>query len=380
MKIAFLTPEFPHPKTGVSGGIGTSILNLSKGLTLLGHRVSIVVYGQDTDESFEENGIHYYKIKNVTFKGLSLFLTQKKIEKVLNSLVKQDKIEIVEAPDWTGISSFISLNCPLVIKLHGSDTYFCHLDQRPVKMRNRFLEKCALKRADAIVSVSQFTGETTRKLFRLKSGFQTIHNGIDVSQFEPSTSDNNQNILYFGTLTRKKGVLELPLIFNEVIQSNPKAQLILVGKDAWDIHTGNASTWNLMLPLFDAKAIQNVTYLGSVPYADMKKQIQMASVCVFPTFAEALPVSWIEAMAMEKPIVASNIGWAAEIIDDGKDGFLVDPKNHSQFARQINAVLSQPELQSKMGTMSRKKVIQKFSNSVIAEQTVDFYQKILNRN
>ncbi len=217
-------------------------------------------------------------------------------------------------------------------------------------------------------------------MFELKSGFQTIHNGIDVSQFEPSTSESNQNILYFGTLTRKKGVLELPLIFNEVIQSNPQAQLILVGKDTSDIFTGNTSTWNLMQPLFDAKAIQNVTYLGSVPYADMKKQIQMASVCVFPTFAEALPVSWIEAMAMEKPIVASNIGWADEIIDDGKDGFLVHPKNHQQFAHQINAVLSQPELQNKMGAMSRKKVVQKFSNSVIAEQTVDFYQKILNRN
>jgi starch synthase len=380
MKIAFLTPEFPHPKTGSSGGIGTSILNLSKGLTQLGHSVSVVVYGQDRDESFEENRIHFYKIKNITFKGLSLFLTKKKIQKVLNSLMKQNKIEIVEAPDWTGISSFISLNCPLVIKLHGCDTYFCHLDQRPVKAKNAFLEKCALKHADAIVSVSQFTGEITQQLFQLKSGFQTIHNGIDSSQFEPSTSESNQNILYFGTLTRKKGVLELPLIFNEVIQSNPQAQLILVGKDTSDIVTGNKSTWNLMQPLFTAQAIKNVTYLGSVPYADMKKQIQMASVCVFPTFAEALPVSWIEAMAMEKAIVASNIGWASELIDDGTDGFLVHPKNHKQFAFQINAVLSAPELQSKMGKMARKKVIQKFSNVVIAEQTVNFYQKILNSN
>ena len=73
MKIAFLTPEFPHPKTGNSGGIGTSIMNLANGLIKLNHQVHIVVYGQNCDEIFEEKGIFYYKVKNIKFKGLSLF-------------------------------------------------------------------------------------------------------------------------------------------------------------------------------------------------------------------------------------------------------------------------------------------------------------------
>ena len=60
MKICFLTSEYPHPKTGSSGGIGTSILNLSKGLIQLGHQVSIVVYGQDKDEVFQDNSITFY--------------------------------------------------------------------------------------------------------------------------------------------------------------------------------------------------------------------------------------------------------------------------------------------------------------------------------
>jgi hypothetical protein len=48
---------------------------------------------------------------------------------------------LVEAPDWTGITSFIDAKCPVVIRLNGSDTYFCHLDQRPVKWNNKFHEK-----------------------------------------------------------------------------------------------------------------------------------------------------------------------------------------------------------------------------------------------
>ena len=58
MKIAFLTPEYPHPKTGHSGGIGTSIKNLSKGLVNEGHEVVVLVYGQKEDDFFTENPGH----------------------------------------------------------------------------------------------------------------------------------------------------------------------------------------------------------------------------------------------------------------------------------------------------------------------------------
>jgi hypothetical protein len=49
MKIAFLTPEYPHSKTGSSGGIGTSIKNLAVGLLAQGHAVRVLVYGQQED-------------------------------------------------------------------------------------------------------------------------------------------------------------------------------------------------------------------------------------------------------------------------------------------------------------------------------------------
>jgi hypothetical protein len=83
MKIAFLTSEFPHPKMGSSGGIGTSILNLSKGLTAAGHEVSILVYGQKEDEFFIENDVFFYRIKNIKLKGFSRFFSQMKIQKLI---------------------------------------------------------------------------------------------------------------------------------------------------------------------------------------------------------------------------------------------------------------------------------------------------------
>lgn len=378
MKIGFLTPEYPHPKTGNSGGIGTSIFNLSKGLIQLGHQVSILVYGQKEDEVFEENGITFYRIKNVKVKGLSLFLTQNKVEKLINKLHFENKIDLIEAPDWTGFTAFIQPKCPLVIRLHGSDTYFCHLEQRPVKARNKFLESRAFKKADGIISVSRFTGDETNKVFKTSRSFVVIPNAINTDNFRASLPNKNQKLLYFGTLIRKKGALELPLIFNEVYLSNPEAKLILIGKDSKDKLSGSDSTWQIMQPLFDSNALQNVKYLGSVPYAEMEKNIEQAAVCVFPTFAEALPVSWLEAMAMQKPIVASDIGWAVEIIDDGNDGFLENPKKSQAFASKITAILADETLQNRIGMAARKKIEEKFSAEIIAQHSVDFYQKFLD--
>jgi len=118
--------------------------------------------------------------------------------------------------------------------------------------------------------------------------------------------------------------------------------------------------------------------MGAIPYQEMKSQIVKASVCVFPTFAEALPVSWIEAMAMQKAIVASNIGWATEIIDDNINGYLVHPKNHLEFASKIVNLLEDNEKNKQFGQEARKKAISKFSLDIVAKQNIEFYKAQIN--
>jgi glycosyltransferase involved in cell wall biosynthesis len=380
MKIAFLTPEYPHPKTGNSGGIGTSIKNLTIGLKGQGYSVRVLVYGQKEEGVFEDNGIIIQQIKNVKFKGLSWFLTRKKLEHIINQLYTDKEIDLVEAPDWTGITSFIQPEkCPIVIRLNGSDSYFCHLDNRPVKAINKFHERRALQKADALISVSQFTADLTNKVFGLHKKITIIPNSIDVNLFDSNDNsrDNDKTILYFGSLIRKKGLLELPFIFNEVVRKDPEAKLILVGKDVADIISGNTSTWAMMQSLFTIEALENVDYLGSVAYQEIQNQIQRATVCVFPSFAEALPVSWLEAMAMQKAVVATNIGWATEIIEDGKEGFLVNPKEHQEYANRIVQLLDNAELQNQLGIAARKKTEQKFSMEVVAKQSLSFYLDII---
>ena len=376
MKIAFLTPEYPHPQIGGSGGIGSSIKYLARGLSQMGHKVTVLLYQQPTEEVIDDSGVTIQRIKNVKFKGLSWWLTRKKLERIIDLLYTSKEIEIVEAPDWTGITSFIKpKKCPVVIRLNGSDTYFCNIENRPSKWINRFHERRALRKADGIISVSEFTGKSTQNIFNLPLNYRVIYNGIDVQEF---TSDQNgvekARILYFGTLIRKKGVLELPLIFNQVHNSVPSAELILVGNDSADITSGSTSTWALMQPLFDSKALKHVHYLGPKTPEDLRVEIEKATICVFPSFAEAFPLSWLEAMAMEKAVVASNVGWATELVNHGVDGLLAYPKDHDQFAQHIIALLNNPERNRQMGKNARKRTIKNFDNKVIAQESHEFYK------
>jgi ABC-type uncharacterized transport system ATPase subunit len=85
-------------------------------------------------------------------------------------------------------------------------------------------------------------------------------------------------------------------------------KLILVGKDVRDIASGNVSTWKMMQQLFTPEAA-NVTYLGVVPYKNKDTLLKQRYVCF--QHLQTLPVSWIEAMAMEKllslPILAGLV-------------------------------------------------------------------------
>ncbi|NNE32702.1 MAG: glycosyltransferase family 4 protein [Winogradskyella sp.] len=379
MHIGFLTPEYPHPSLTPSGGLGTSIKNLAVGLSASGIKVTVFVVFQDQDEIFEDHSVKIISIKLKKHQFFGWFKERKRIQHIIQKEIKKESINLIEAPDWTGISAFMKFTVPIVIRLNGSDGYFCKLDKRKQKFKNFILEKAALKNADEIVSVSTFTGTMTKKIFGLKNNIQTIHNSIDVDRFLPNNSEINKGqILYFGTIIRKKGVLELARAFNLVIEKNNNANLLLVGKDAVDVFT-KTSTIELFYDLLTPEARASVTYLNEVPYNAIKDFINKANVIVLPSFAEAFPMTWLETLAMEKALVSSNIGWANELMVNESTGFTIDPKDHETFALMIIELLENPELCKAFGKAGRLRVIEKFSAQKITNQNIKFYNSIINR-
>ncbi|NJB81746.1 glycosyltransferase family 4 protein [Wenyingzhuangia aestuarii] len=382
MHIAFLTPEYPHIKTGHSAGIGSSIKNLVQALGKEQHQITVFVYAQKNNEIFNDNGVTIHLIKNEKYTFGKWYFYRKHIQNYINNITASEKIEIIEAPDWTGITAFMSFKIPLVIRLHGSDAYFCYLEKRKQKLKNFWFEKLAIAKANAFIAPTTYAGKVSKDLFKIKNKeIKTIHNGVELNRFEKYPTDQYSNglILYFGTIIRKKGVLELPAIMAEVVKQYPQAHLVLIGDDARDIKSNSPSTWELMkeqLNSFSTKV--KVVYLGKVPYDAVQDYIKKAHVCVFPTYAETLGMVTIESMAMQKAVVNSNIGWSQELIIDGESGFLVHPSDHSEYASKIVKILENNTLKDTIGKAARKRVEQVFDIDKKAVENVTFYKKIIS--
>lgn len=377
MHIAYLTPEYPHKLCPASGGLGTSIKNMAEALSGKGEEISIILYGQEVEEQFKEEGLNFHFIKQKKFALGGWYLYRKHLQKQISKIIKEKGIDLIEAPDWTGITAFMNFNIPVVIRMNGTDAYFCALENRKQKSKNRFFEREALKNAGHIISVSDFTGRKTMEVLKLNRGYEVIPNSISIENFKPSNQSPEENrILYFGTIIRKKGVLELAEIFNEVINQNKEAKLILAGRDVVDIFE-DISTLELFKQKLTKDATKQVEYGGALDYSMVCKEIEKASVVVLPSFAEALPMTWLEAMAMEKAMVTSNIGWAPEVMAEGETGFMVDPKKHKLYAEKILQLLNNPDLALAMGKSARRRVSEKFSTEVVAEMNIQFYSKCI---
>lgn len=380
MHIAFLTPEFPHSKIKHSGGLGTSIKNLALALVDKGVKVTVFVYGQPQSEIFEENGVAFHLISDKKYRLGKWFFYRKHVQNYVNSVVKEEKINLIEAPDWTGVTAFMNFNVPLVIRFHGSDTYFCHIENREQKFKNRLFETLAVRKAKGFVAPTKYAGEVSAELFGLlKEHVKTIHYGLDLIHF------NNENpkyfekglILYIGTIIRKKGVFELPEIFNKVRGQFPEARLVLIGGDSGDVKTGNKSTWELVQQQFQKADLEYVSYLGKIPYIEVQDYIKRANVCVFPTYAETLGMVTIESMAMQKAVVNSNIGWAQELMKDGESGFLVHPSNHDLFAEKITTILKDIDFNIAMGNAAKVYVEDRFDINKKVEENINYYQSLI---
>ena len=381
MKIGFITSEYPHPKVKHAAGIATSIKNLAVALVKKNVDVTVFVYHQNENEIIEDEGVEIHLLKKETYKLFTWYYYRKHIQNYVNKIVVKKRIDILEAADWTGISAFMNLRVPLVIRFHGSDAYFCKLENRKQKFKNFMFEKMALNKATAFITPTTYAGVVTSKLFGLKKNkIKTIHYGLQLENFEnnnPKVYDRN-TILYIGTIIRKKGVLELAEIFNKVLKENPKAKLTLIGNDASDIKTGEKSTYKLMEQIFSKEAQKQVNYLGKIPYNEVKEHIKKAHVCTYPSFAETLGMVTIESMAMQKPVVNTSIGWAQELIDDGVNGYLVHPTQIDKYANQLLKLLNDEALCTQMGNAAREKVETLFDIEKNANINIDYYKSIIS--
>ena len=97
-----------------------------------------------------------------------------------------------------------------------------------------------------------------------------------------------------------------------------------------------------------------------------------------PTLQEALGTSFLEAMAMKKPVIGTKVGGVPEVVKDGVTGILVPPEEPLKLADAIITLLKDRELMRKMGEEGRRIVEKGYSVDVMNKRMFEFYESIIN--
>jgi glycosyltransferase involved in cell wall biosynthesis len=123
---------------------------------------------------------------------------------------------------------------------------------------------------------------------------------------------------------------------------------------------------------------KSVRLMGQVPHQKLPVYYSMADVFAFPSLYEAMGKVIVEAMACETPVVASRVGGIVEIINDGVNGLLVQPRDTKSLSQSILTILQDGQLARRLSERGRETVESMFTWSHTAMQISKAYQKLIS--
>jgi glycosyltransferase involved in cell wall biosynthesis len=243
-----------------------------------------------------------------------------------------------------------------------------------------FLERLTSRVTGKIIALTNSEKEDYLK-FRIaeEDRFVVIFSGVKLNKFKESLFSEKQNF------KKELGIPENSPIVGTVGRLVPvkgpesliKAAKYMLSKypDTFFIFTGDGYLkQDLENKAFKMGIKENIIFLGWRD--DAAKIISAYDVFVLPSLNEGMGRVLVEAMALGKPIVASNIGGIPDLVTHGKNGFLVPPKNPKELAKYIQILLEDKEKREKMG-LAGKEMALNFSAENMVEKIEELYEELL---
>jgi starch synthase len=311
--------------------------------------------------------------------------------------------DVVHCHTWyvhlAGLLVRAAYGIPLVVTVHSLEPL------RPWKREqlgggydlSTWVERTALQTADAVVAVSQGTRDDVLRHFDVAADrVRVIHNGIDADFFAPDPATDALErygvdpavpyLLFVGRITRQKGIVHL---VHALRYLDPEIGVVLCAGQpdtpeiAREVEAGVA----------EARAHRsNLVWIPEmVSRTDVRQLYSHAALFACPSVYEPFGIINLEAMACETAVVASAVGGIPEVVVDGETGTLVPlalspddamtPADPDRYARDLaaaaNRLMADDGLRRRMGLAGRRRAVERFSWSSIAEQTVELYRSLV---
>jgi len=351
------------------GGAGRYLFNLLAGLPSKKYEFFVACPGGgELEKELKAREIRYF-----TLTGGESSLSFKHVKEILR-IIKKERIDIVHThASLSGRIAGRMAGCRVILTRHGLD------------IKNKGL----IKRLIAYIIARIFTDKIIAisravKINLIETGvpadmIKIIHNGIDLSRFdliEPTLrlelglSNDTTIIGVVARIVGEKGYEYILKAMPKVLELHPSALLVIVGDGPLKAQ---------MQELAGKLGIyENTIFLGY--RRDVEKLVADFDLFVLPSINEGLGLSLLEAMALGKPVIATEVGGIPEVIKNGKNGLLIPPGDEKALAMAILKILSSKDFSRKLGQVAKETVYEKFSAISMAQKTVELYDDILRMN
>jgi len=262
------------------------------------------------------------------------------------------------------------LNIPTTITCHAKDIF------KP----NRRRLKMVAEKSTKIITISNFNKHYLTRLDVPEDRIEVIHCGIDPDMFKPKRREiNDEGIAHIATtgrLIEKKGTIYLLKAVKNIISAK-KAHIFL--------HIiGDGPLKTKLEKFVRHNGLQdNVRIYGSLIDVEVKRILDKAHIFVLPCVQasdgdmDGIPISLMEAMAMEKGVVSTNISGIPELISDGVEGLLTEQKDVAGLEEHILELINNPEMRGTLGRNARKKIIKDFNSKKSSAKLLDLWHGLI---
>ncbi len=372
MNIAYVLSTFPQLTQ-------TFVLNEIVELVREGHNVHVFsifppengIFHEELDEFNLWSNVHYFQNPRLRLNQIKIALQsfgsfgwkhscEKLSTKVLSiaaakyfsEIAKDLPIDVLHAhfSDMAAHTAMLmskKLGIPFTFTGHAVDI-FVNPNKKALQQR--------MELASAIITISQYNRDYLHEITGVdKDKIHVVRACSNLAKLKFVKSNPEPfRILTIGRLVEKKGIRYGIIAINELIKHYPKIRYVIVGSGPLE------KELRKMVEFLNLQ--ENVEFLGNLSDDSLLEELRKATIFVLPCVKgkngdmDGIPVALMESMYLRVPTVSTNISGVPELIETGKEGLLVEPKNVEQLANVIKTLLDDENLRVRIGENGREKI------------------------
>ncbi|HXY01799.1 MAG TPA: N-acetyl-alpha-D-glucosaminyl L-malate synthase BshA [Candidatus Limnocylindrales bacterium] len=360
------------------GGSGVVATELGQELAAHGHDVHFITYAPPIRMNPNDPRVHFHQAEVVSYPLFDHSPYTLSLAVKMQEVFEAESLDILHVHYAIphSVSALLARQMaaprrlPFITTLHGTDITL--VGNNPSFLP---ITRYSIEQSDGVTSISRYLYRRTLEEFGIKRPIEVIPNFVNCDLYcrkpDPQlraewAPDGEPILMHLSNFRPVKRILDAIEIFS-LVRERMSAKLIMIG-DGPDRTPAEALARNRGVE-------KDVLFLGK--QNGIREKLGQADLFLLPSQLESFGLAALEAMACEVPVIATNAGGVPEVIEDGVDGYLVEPGDVKLAAEHAIDLLSRSDRGREMGQLARKHARRKFCANDVIPMYERYYEQVL---